>query len=89
MFLNLLILSVILVAFAFIGLAINILFKKDGKFPETGIGHNPEMTKRGLKCAKTEALQEFQMQKRIFATKGGQNFDSANLNAGCGGCSCS
>lgn len=89
MFLNLLILSVILVAIAFIGLALNIIFKKNGQFPETGIGHNPEMRKRGLACAKTEELQAFQLQKKIVATKDGQKFDPADFNGGCAGCSCS
>ncbi len=88
MFLNLLILSVILIAFAFIGLGINIFFKKDGKFPETGVGHNPEMRKLGLSCAKTEALKEFQMQKKVLATKKGQKFDPADFSGGCAGCSC-
>jgi hypothetical protein len=87
MFLNLLILSVILVAIAFIGLGFNIFFKKNGKFPETGVGHNPEMRKRGLTCAKTEELRQFQLQKGIVNAKNGVS-DPTSFTGGCAGCSC-
>lgn len=89
MFLNLLILSIILMAFVFVGLGINIIFKKDGKFPEKDVGHNPEMRKMGLSCAKGEALKEFQLQKKILATKKGQVTNPADFSGGCSGCSCS
>jgi hypothetical protein len=47
-------LSIILVALCVILLSFNIIFRKNGKFPETEIGHNKDMRKMGLKCAKTE-----------------------------------
>ncbi|MDR2039897.1 MAG: hypothetical protein LBQ60_18400 [Bacteroidales bacterium] len=43
---------VVLIALAFIGLGIGIWIK--GKFPDTHVGHNPEMKKLGITCAKTE-----------------------------------
>jgi len=89
MFLNLLILSIVFIAIAFIGLGLNIIFKKNGKFPEKDVGHNPEMRKMGLSCAKGEALREFQMQKKILATKRGQITNPTDFNGGCSGCSCS
>lgn len=88
MFIQILILSVVIVALAFVGLAFNIIFKKNGKFPETGVGHNPEMRKRGLSCAKTEALREYQLQKQIIATKEGRPINPADFSGGCAGCSC-
>ena len=71
MFLNVLILSLILVGISFLGMAVTILIKKGGKFPETGVGHNPEMRKKGLSCARTEELKNHQLQKSIFDTKNG------------------
>ncbi len=89
MFLNLLLLSIIIIAFAFIGLGINIFFKKDGKFPEKDVGHNSEMRKKGLSCAKGDALKEFQMQKKVLASKRGQVTNPTDFGSSCSGCSCS
>jgi len=71
-----------------LGLAITILIKKGGKFPETGVGHNPEMRKRGLNCAKTEELQAFQLQRSIYNTKENIKVDPTDFSGGCAGCSC-
>ena len=46
-----------LVAFCVFGLCLNIIFRKDGKFPETEIENNKEMRKRGIKCAKEEEIK--------------------------------
>ncbi|HCT94648.1 MAG: hypothetical protein A2X19_07615 [Bacteroidetes bacterium GWE2_39_28] len=51
---SLIILSVIVVAICVALMSFNIIFRKNGKFPETEIGHNKEMRKLGLKCAKTD-----------------------------------
>lgn len=88
MFLNLLILSLILVGFAVIGLGINIIFKKGGKFPETGVGHSPEMRKRGITCAKTDELRQFQLQKNIVEAKAGVKSNPTDFTGGCSGCNC-
>ena len=56
MFLKLLILSAILVAVALLGLAISILIKPQGRFPETHISRNSEMQKRGIRCAQDTDL---------------------------------
>ena len=42
--------TIFLVGFCVIGLCFNIIFRKDGKFPETEIEHNKEMRKRGLQA---------------------------------------
>lgn len=49
--------SVILVSLCVFGLCFNIIFRKDGKFPETEIENNREMRKRGIKCAKEEEIK--------------------------------
>ncbi|MDZ7634513.1 MAG: hypothetical protein U5L72_08790 [Bacteroidales bacterium] len=51
MFLKLLIISAVLVAIALAGMAITILVKPRGRFPDTHVGHNKEMRKRGITCA--------------------------------------
>ena len=48
-----LILALILVALAFLFFAITILFKKNGRFPETHIGRNKNMKKMDIHCART------------------------------------
>lgn len=40
------------------GLATNILLKKNGQFPNTHVGSNPNMIKKGLICAKRFDAQE-------------------------------
>jgi hypothetical protein len=51
MLLKLLIISAVLVGLALAGLAITILLKPKGQFPDTHISHNKEMRKRGITCA--------------------------------------
>jgi len=51
MFLKLLIFSLIVIAIASIGFGIRMLIKPEGRFPDTHVGHNKEMRKRGIKCA--------------------------------------
>jgi hypothetical protein len=51
MFVKLLVLSMIFLAIAAVGFGIRMLLKPNSKFPETHISRNPEMRKRGIKCA--------------------------------------
>lgn len=53
MILKVFIIVAILIGIAFIGLAITILIKKNGKFPEIHIGRNKAMKERGIHCANT------------------------------------
>ncbi|MGQ1786575.1 MULTISPECIES: hypothetical protein [unclassified Saccharicrinis] len=57
MFLKVLLLSIVLVAVVFVLMAISILIKKKGKFPNIHIGSNKEMRKRGISCATTQDKQ--------------------------------
>ena len=50
MFIKLLIISVILIGVALAGLAVSMLIKPRGRFPETHISRNREMQKRGIRC---------------------------------------
>ena len=53
MFLTVFLIVVVLLAIALAGLAITILVKKGGKFPEIHIGRNKAMKKLGIHCANT------------------------------------
>lgn len=46
--------AIILVAIAVIGLAVNIIFKKNGKFPELHIGKNEKLREKGISCATSQ-----------------------------------
>lgn len=52
MFVKLLLLSALLILIAFGFMGIRVLFKRNGKFPETHVGHNREMRKLGISCAR-------------------------------------
>ena len=49
-----LLLSIVLLALCFAGMAISILLKKNGSFPITEVGANPNMRRLGLRCAREE-----------------------------------
>lgn len=51
MFLKLLTITVILIAASFAGLAITLLLRKNGIFPNTHISQNKAMKSRGITCA--------------------------------------
>lgn len=52
MLIKLTIISLVLVSFSMVLLGIRVLLKANGRFPETHVGHNREMRKRGIKCAR-------------------------------------
>ena len=49
-----LLISIILLALCVAGMAISILLKKNGSFPNTEVGSNPNLRKLGLRCPKEE-----------------------------------
>ncbi|MCT4602226.1 MAG: hypothetical protein N4A59_04845 [Marinifilum sp.] len=58
MIVKVLLLTVVILAIAFIGFAISILIKKNGRFPELHIGRNEELKKRGISCATSQHKME-------------------------------
>jgi hypothetical protein len=54
-------LTLALLGLAFLGMAFNIVFRKK-RFPETHVGHNKDMRKLGIVCAKTMDKME---QKKV------------------------
>lgn len=51
MLLKLLVLSLVIVGFSLLAMAVTIIAKPGGRFPDTHVGHNREMRKRGITCA--------------------------------------
>ncbi|MBO8471409.1 MAG: hypothetical protein IAB82_06395 [Bacteroidetes bacterium] len=73
--------ALLLVGLSVTGLCFNIIFRKNGKFPETEISNNKEMRKLGIRCAKEEEL-------RLWGKKNGKlHPDCSDL--GCSSCSAS
>lgn len=52
--LKVILLAVALVAIAMVGMAITILLKKGGKFPNTHVSGNKYLKRRGIYCAQTQ-----------------------------------
>ncbi len=67
--LKVVLLAVVLVGLVMLGLATQILFKKDGKFPNTHIGGNKHLKARGVTCAQTDDKMEQAKAKRELRFK--------------------
>lgn len=75
--------ALVLVGICVFGMCFNIIFRKDGKFPETEISANREMKKLGIRCAKEEEL-------RLWAKNGRKTEKPVCSDDGCEACgSCS
>ena len=46
--------ALVLVGLGVFGMCFNIIFRKNGKFPEYEVGSNQEMRKRGIICVNEE-----------------------------------
>ena len=49
-----LLITLLIIAISFALLAITIKIKKNGKFPNTHVGGNREMRRRGIKCVQSQ-----------------------------------
>ncbi len=84
--------AVVFVALCVVGLCFNILFRKNGKFPETEISRNPEMRRRGIRCVNEEEMIRMRKEADERAS-GAESADSgdgqASVSCGefeCGNC---
>lgn len=57
MFWNMLLISLALLTIAMVGMMLNILVKKKGKFPAYQVGHNKDMARKGIKCVRHEEIR--------------------------------
>ncbi len=77
-------LAVVLLALAVAGLAVTILVRKDGKFPDGEISHNKELRRRGIICAKEEELRLWRKRNPKAALQGKR--PDTCPEGGCEGC---
>ena len=61
--------SVIVLALGVLGLCINIIFTNDGKFPDGEVGHNKQLRKQGIVCAREEDEKIWGRSSHIQITK--------------------
>ena len=71
--------AIVFVGLAVILLGVNIFFFKR-PFPDGEISTNPEMRKRGIKCAKQEELE-------MLAAQKGKKLCDGNVSDACASCS--
>jgi hypothetical protein len=65
-FIKIILLAIVLVTLAMLGLAIRILLKKNGEFPNTHVGGNKHMKQRGIYCAQTfDKIEQAKAKKEI------------------------
>ncbi len=67
--LKVIILAFIILALVVIGLAVQILFRKGGKFPDTHIGSNKYLKSKGITCAQTFDKMEQAKASKEFRSK--------------------
>jgi len=75
--------SIGLIALCVFLLSFNIIFRKDGKFPDKEIGHNKEMRKLGLKCAKAEEKEMWGINGTMKRKNGGPSCSGSNCEGCC------
>jgi len=64
--LKVILLTVVIVAIALLGLAVQILFKKGGKFPNTHVGGNKYLKSKGVTCIQTyDKIEQSKVKKEL------------------------
>lgn len=72
--LKIILLSVTLLALAVFGFATRLIFKKDGKFPNTHVSGNKHLRQQGITCVQTYDRQEQKKAKQEI------NYKNLTLN---------
>ncbi len=79
--LKVVLLAIILMGLVFVGLAIQLLLKKGGRFPNTHVGSNKYLKSKGVTCAQTDdkmeqakARKELRYKKFSLDNKGNKTF---------------
>jgi hypothetical protein len=67
--LKVVLLAIILMGLVFAGLAIQMLLKKGGKFPNTHVGSNKYLKSKGVTCAQTDDKIEQANARKGFRIK--------------------
>jgi hypothetical protein len=73
--------TLVLVGLGVFGMCFNLLFRKDGRFPEYEVGSNKEMRRLGIRCMKEEMEDLDRKERPLHAACTGSTDPS------CEGCS--
>jgi CRISPR/Cas system CMR-associated protein Cmr3 (group 5 of RAMP superfamily) len=82
---KILIAAIILVGICVFGMCFNIIFRKNGHFPQTDVGSNDDMRKMGIKCMREEDDELFDPSKKKAERKSA--YCSGEYSDACAGCS--
>lgn len=74
--------AILLIGLGVFGMCFNIIFRKDGEFPETEISKNKEMRRLGIKC-----MNELERERLGCTGKEEKASCTGNYSEACGGCS--
>lgn len=56
--------AIILIGIGVLGMCFNIIFRKDGQFPQSDVGANENMRKMGIRCMREEDDEHFASRKK-------------------------
>ena len=73
--------TLVLVGLGVFGMCFNLLFRKDGRFPEYEVGSNKEMRRLGIRCMKEE-MEDLDRKERPLHTA-----CTGSTDPSCEGCS--
>ncbi len=62
-FLTIFIITAVIIGISVLALSLRMLVKKNGRFPQTSIGHNKNMKNIGISCARHDELKKIRNEK--------------------------
>ena len=54
---KIIVIAIILIGISMLGLALKMIFKKNGSFPQHSIGRNKKMKELGINCVRAEEIK--------------------------------
>lgn len=75
--------ALVLIGFGVAGMCFNIIFRKNGKFPQTDVGSNDNMKKLGIRCMREEDDERF---SKMYKGDGSGATCSGTYSDSCASC---
>lgn len=75
--------ALIIIGFGVAGMCFNIIFRKNGQFPQTDVGSNENMRKLGIRCMREEDDERF---SKKGGKDSGEGICSGTYSDSCTGC---
>lgn len=76
---KILVITAVTVAIAVFAMCFNIIFRKNGRFPDSEISHNKALRKQGIICAKEDEI-------KLWGKKKGKKAAACSEESGCDSC---